>query len=179
MSALLEPYNPAWSVEFSDLSAIYAHALGPLALRIEHIGSTSIPGLAAKPILDVDIVMADYTVFPQIVAALAELGYAHNGDQGIPQREAFKPAAAFVPRCSPSREWRTHHLYVCPEQSPELQRHLRFRDALRASPALRQEYEAMKLDVAARSGGDRKIYAQLKEDFCRTFVETIVSRANS
>ena len=143
MSALLEPYNPAWSVEFSELSAIYAEALGPLALRIEHIGSTAIPGLAAKPIIDIDIVIADYAVFPRVVDALAELGYAHNGDQGIPQREAFKPADEFVPRTSPSRRWRTHHLYVCPEASPELQRHLRFRDALRANPAFCREYEAL------------------------------------
>ncbi|HEX4139142.1 MAG TPA: GrpB family protein [Candidatus Methylacidiphilales bacterium] len=174
MSPLLEPHNPAWSTEFSELSAVYEKSLGSLALRIEHVGSTAIPGLAAKPILDIDVVIADYSVFPQVIEALAKLGYSHNGDQGIPQREAFKPADEFAPHVSPPRAWRTHHLYVCPEQSPELARHLRFRDALRANSALREEYERIKRHLAAHAGDDRKIYARLKEEACRDFVSRAV-----
>ena len=163
-----------WSAEFADLCRVYQAALGPLALRVEHVGSTAVPGLLAKPILDIDIVIAGYETFPQVVAGLDQLGYVHNGDQGIPEREAFKPKNEFAPHVSPPRKWMMHHLYVCPEQSRELQRHVRFRDALRASPSLRQQYEALKVSIASRSGGNRKVYAEIKDEECRKFVEEVV-----
>ena len=71
----------------------------------------------AKPILDIDIVISGHEIFPQVVAALERLGYSHHGDQGIPEREAFKPRDAFTPRSEPPRKWMTHHLYVCPCKS--------------------------------------------------------------
>ena len=88
--------------------------------------------LSAKPILDIDIVMPSYEVFPGIVSGLRGLGYTHNGDQGIAGREAFKEQDREVPYTRPRRTWMAHHLYVCPEDGAELRRHLLFRDALRA-----------------------------------------------
>ena len=171
---MLETHDVRWGQQFGELGEVYQQVLGPLALRIEHIGSTSIPGLLAKPILDIDIVISGYEVFPQVVAALERLGYAHNGDQGIPEREAFKSNDEFTPLTSPSRKWMLHHLYVCPEHSRELKRHISFRDALRASAQLRQEYEQLKISIAGKSGGDRKTYAQFKENECRKFVESVL-----
>jgi GrpB-like predicted nucleotidyltransferase (UPF0157 family) len=167
--------GPEWAVEFADIKKIFMCSLGELILQVEHVGSTAVPDLLAKPILDIDIVMPSYDVFPGIVAALGRLGYVHNGDQGIPEREAFKPLDSMAPYTLPPRYWKSHHLYVCPVSSLELRRHLKFRDALRAHDNLRQEYEKRKLEIAERSGGDRRIYAQIKEIECRDFVESVLA----
>ena len=173
---MLAEHNPRWSVEFAQLSAVLARALDGLLLRIEHVGSTAVPGLRAKPTLDVDIVIPGYDVFPRVVAALAHRGYTHNGDQGIPEREAFKRGGdTTVPWTEPRQVWMDHHLYVCPAHGRELNRHLRFRDALRLNPELRTEYERLKLDYAQRAQGDRKVYAQIKELECRPFVERVLA----
>lgn len=175
--SMLSPYDPAWATEFAGLRAIYMEALGGLSLRIEHVGSTAVSDLLAKPILDIDIVMQDYAVFPRIVVALELLGYEHRGDQGIPQREVFKPRDAIAPVTDPQRKFMPHHLYVGPGWSPELLRHIRFRDMLRARPDLRREYEAIKLMIARRAGGDRGVYAEIKERECRGFVEGVLGQA--
>jgi len=175
---ILALYNPDWPAEFAALTGVYRDSLGKLVLRVEHVGSTAVPNLRAKPILDIDIVMPSYEVFPDIVAHLRRLGYMHNGDQGIKEREAFKRLDDTAPYTSPPKKWMPHHLYVCPANSLELRRHLIFRDALRAHNNLRQEYEKRKLDIAERSGGDRHVYAQIKEIECRDFVENVLT-ANS
>jgi len=172
---MLEPHNRRWIEEFSDFRDVYAKALGSLMLRIEHVGSTSVPDLLAKPILDIDIVIASYETFPQVVSALEKLGYFHNGNQGISGREAFNVKDEFTPKLSPPRKWMSHHLYVCPEHSRELHRHIAFRDALRKSPLLRREYERWKISIASRVGGDRKLYAEIKEEECRALIEKAIS----
>ncbi len=172
---ILAHCNPEWPTDFAVLRAVYMRSLGELILRVEHVGSTAVPNLRAKPILDIDIVMPGYEVFPDIVERLRRLGYMHNGDQGIREREAFKPLDNMAPYTSPPRNWMSHHLYVCPANSLELRRHLIFRDALRANGDLRREYEKRKLDVALRSGGDREVYAQIKEIECRDFVESVLT----
>jgi GrpB-like predicted nucleotidyltransferase (UPF0157 family) len=175
---ILAPYNSEWPAEFAAIQCVYMNLLGRLVLRVEHVGSTAVSNLRAKPILDIDIVMRSYEVFPDIVAHLRRLGYTHNGDQGIRGREAFKPLDSMAPYTMPPLKWMSHHLYVCPANSLELHRHLIFRDALRAQGNLRQEYEKRKLDIALRSGGDRKVYAQIKEIECRDFVESVLTMTN-
>ena len=172
---ILAPYNPEWASEFAAVREVYASSLGRLVLRVEHVGSTAVPNLRAKPILDIDLVMRGYDVFPDVVARLRRLGYTHNGNQGIREREVFKPLDNGAPCTFPPRHWMSHHLYVCPVHSLELSRHLIFRDALRAHDDLRQEYEKRKLDIAGRSGGDRKVYAQIKEIACRDFIESVLT----
>jgi GrpB-like predicted nucleotidyltransferase (UPF0157 family) len=172
---ILAPYNPEWAAEFAALRDVYTAALGKLVLRVEHVGSTAVPDLLAKPILDIDIVIPGYEVLPEIVAILGRLGYTHHGDQGIREREVFKPLDKFAPCTQAGRSWMAHHLYVCPVDSLELRRHVIFRDALREHDNLRHEYEARKLDIANRSGGDRKVYARIKEVECRDFVERVLA----
>jgi len=171
---ILASYDPNWAVEFSGIEAALAAALGKHILRIEHVGSTSIPGLRAKPILDIDVVIPDYGGFADVVDVLRGLGYAHNGDQGILEREAFNREDAFVPWTEPRRSWMNHHLYVCPAHGEELRRHVKFRDVLRVRADLKEGYEEMKLSIEGRSNGDRKIYAQIKEVECRGFVERVL-----
>jgi GrpB-like predicted nucleotidyltransferase (UPF0157 family) len=175
---ILTPYDPAWPGEFALLRDVYTSALGENVLRVEHVGSTAVPDLRAKPILDIDIVMADYGVFPAIVAGLRGLGYTHNGDQGIKDREAFKPLDGEAPYTWPRRSWMSHHLYVCPAHSVELRRHVIFRETLCARADLRDQYEKIKLGIVERSGGDRKIYAQIKEIECREFVGRCIREAS-
>jgi len=138
---IVTPYDPAWAAAFEAIRAELAAALGALALRIEHVGSTSVPGLAAKPIIDIDVVIADGAALPAVIDALSGIGYQHEGDLGIPDREAF--------RYDHKPQLLTHHLYVCPADSAELQRHLRFRDFLRSHPEAAQRYGDVKRQAAA------------------------------
>jgi GrpB-like predicted nucleotidyltransferase (UPF0157 family) len=156
-------YNPAWANQFADLSTRLVASLQSTVLRIEHVGSTAVPGLAAKPIIDVDVVLASSADLPQATRLLADLGCVHEGDLGVDGREAF--------RC-PSGEAR-HHLYVLVEGAAELRRHITFRDALRANAALRDEYAQLKRLLAAQHPGDREAYTQGKSAFIRTVITAI------
>ncbi len=176
-NSILSKYDFGWRNEFLQLGSIYKIALGDLAQSIEHVGSTAIPEIASKPIIDIDIVISSYDDFREVTRRLAALGYWHNGDQEIPQREVFKRTDEFTPKTNIKRKWMNHHLYVCPEGSAELVRHITFRDYLRTHPASRREYEQLKYEIAARSAGDRKIYAAIKEAHCKPFVEEILRLA--
>ena len=128
-----------------------------------HVGSTAVPGLAAKPIIDLDVVVASRDEVPRAIEALDRLGYAHRGDLGVPGREAFRGPAT-VPG---------HHLYLCAADSSELRRHLAFRDHLRSHPGSAAEYARLKRDLAARHQGDREAYTRGKT----AFVEEILRAA--
>lgn len=155
---VIVPYDPAWPSTFAMLRERLAAALGDLAVGIEHVGSTAVPGLAAKPIVDVDVVIRHADALGQAVERLRGLGYEHLGDLGVVGRDAFR-APAGLPR---------HHLYVLASGAPALQAHLTLRDALRDDPELAAAYAALKLDLAARYGRDRDSYAEGKSAFVRT-----------
>lgn len=174
---LIKDYDASWPEGFAKISAVIANALHGVDHRIEHVGSTSVPGLAAKPIIDIDIVYMKPCDFLEIGRRLYKLGYMHNGNQGIPDREAFK-------RIESHRKHRIldkirHHLYVCPVGSAELKRHLLFRDYLRENEWARKEYYKLKKDIAVRANHDQKVYANLKETEARDFVLRIIELAES
>lgn len=175
---MLCPHDPNWFEEFAAIRSVFSEDLGHLILDILHVGSTSVPDLLAKPTLDIDIVIADYSSFDDLIAGLSRLGYAHRGDQGIFQREVFKPRDSVAPNLPRVGGWMHHHLYVCPVSGSELKRHIQFRDALRASSGLRREYEAIKMNISSRSGADRKIYARIKEIECKGFFERVLRQAD-
>jgi GrpB-like predicted nucleotidyltransferase (UPF0157 family) len=150
-------YDPAWPGQFADLSAKIAAALRSVAPRIEHVGSTAVQGLAAKPIIDLDVVLASLVDLPEAIHLLAALGYVHEGDLGVKGREAFR---------WPSGEAR-HHVYVLIEGTAELRRHIAFRDALRANAGLRDEFAKLKRSLASRYSGDRDAYTEGKSAFIR------------
>ncbi len=160
---VLVPSDEGWPVAFEALRDVYSRALGGLALAIEHVGSTSVPGLLAKPVIDIDVVIESRSQLPAVVEALATLGYRHNGDQGIPGREAFPRDHDEVPRDGSGRSWPLHHLYVCARDAAELRRHLLFRDWLRAHPTRAAEYGALKLRLAELH--DPEGYCEAKTDF--------------
>jgi GrpB-like predicted nucleotidyltransferase (UPF0157 family) len=135
-------------------------------LTVEHIGSTSVPGLAAKPIIDVDVVLSLPSDLPRAIRLLAGIGYVHEGDLGIAGREAFRSPPG-TPR---------HHLYVLSAEAAELCRHLAFRDALRADDGLRDRYAALKRSLADAYKNDRSAYSQAKTAF---ITSTISHQAES
>ena len=159
------PYDAQWEQAFIRIRDEIQEALGPLALSIEHVGSTSVRGLSAKPIIDIDVVIRDDTVFDAVVAALEAIGYHHEGDLGIPAREAFKYDG--------KEHLQKHHLYVCPQDSAELKRHMAFRDYLRAHPEAVREYSRIKEEGAARYPDDIEQYIQYKSPFIETVYREI------
>ena len=151
------PYDEQWKQDFLKIKAEIVGALGQLAIEIEHVGSTSVQGLSAKPIIDIDVVIKDYTVLEDVVSALGEIGYLHEGNLGIAGREAFKYDG--------KEHLKKHHLYVCPEDSPELRRHIAFRDFLRAHPEAAREYSRIKEEGAKQYPDDIGGYIEHKSPF--------------
>lgn len=157
------PYDARWPAAFAALEAEYAAALasvGVPVVAIEHVGSTSVPGLAAKPVLDVDIVVAEADV-AAASDALAGLGFTPLGDLGIAQRHAFRAPERLAPT----------HTYVVVDGSLALRNHLAVRDVLRADPVLRDEYAAVKLR-AGRDTDDIDDYVRRKSEVVQRILAT-------
>ena len=148
------PYDEAWKVAFEAIKTEIEAALGNLMLRTEYIGSTSVKGTSAKPCIDIDVVIRDYSVFDDVVQRLNAIGYIHEGDLGIKGREAFKYAD--------KPHLMTHHLYVCPSDSEELRRHITFRDYLRGNPEAVKRYSQVKEKAAELFPNDIDGYVKYK-----------------
>jgi GrpB-like predicted nucleotidyltransferase (UPF0157 family) len=161
---VIDDYNTDWPEKFETHRRLIADALGHTALRIEHIGSTSVPGLAAKPIIDIVVVVQDST----------------NESTYLPQLEA----ARYVLRVR-EPEWNEHRMFKTPAQDvhvhiyskgcPEIQRNLLFRDRLRRNSDDRRRYEQVKRELAAKEWPDMNAYADAKTEV----VESIISAALS
>lgn len=171
---LITKYNEEWVDQFNELKKLLNKALVPLAISIEHIGSTSIPHLAAKPIIDIDIVIGNNTAFDEVKRRLEKIGYYHNGNQGIADREVFKRGNTAA--MHEVLDFIIHHLYVCPANSEELQKHILFRDYLIANEEARVQYQQLKYEIAATANGDRKKYAALKEAKAAHFINGIIEK---
>jgi GrpB-like predicted nucleotidyltransferase (UPF0157 family)/thymidylate kinase len=148
------PYNPEWPHIFEELKGPVWNAVGRVAVAVEHVGSTAVPGLAAKPIIDMSVVVPKAADVPEAISALGALCYVHRGDLGIPGREAFHSPAEVFP----------HHLYVCVATSPALANHLAVRDYLRTHTATASEYGALKLRLAEQFRFDPECYGEAKSD---------------
>lgn len=158
-------YDPSWPDAFASLRDRVAAALGDLPVAIEHVGSTSVPGLGAKPVIDLDVVLAATADVPEAIRRLATIGYIHQGDLGIAGREAFG-----APQDTPA-----HHLYAVVQGIPAHRDHVLFRDYLRTHPEAVQAYDALKAANADRFRADRDAYQDAKQEF----VEGIIRRAES
>ena len=154
---LIEEYDPDWPLQFERIKDRLLHALRRVPLAIEHVGSTSVPGLAAKPVLDIDIAVRHSADTERVIEQLATLGYAHRGDLGIAGREAFKaPHGTYA-----------HHLYVVAQNSKVFLDHIHFRDRLRSDPAIAGEYGELKIELARKHRTDRAAYTSAKTEFIR------------
>jgi len=162
---VIADYDPAWAGQFAEIAGRVraAFADGPL-IAVEHIGSTAVMGLAAKPIIDIDVIIPSHSDVPGAIARLATLGYTHQGDLGISGREAFHTPPGTVP----------HHLYLCVCDNAEYRRQVTFRDYLRDHGDEAKRYEALKRDLAAQFPTDRAAYSADKSEF----VEAALQKAS-
>ena len=148
------PYEEAWKTAFEEIKNEIEAEIGDLILGIEHVGSTSVNGMSAKPCIDMDVIIKDYLVFDEVVSKLGAIGYIHEGDLGIKDREAFK--------YTDKPHLMMHHLYVCPQYSEELHRHITFRDFLRKNPQAVQKYSMVKEKAAELYPNDIDQYIEYK-----------------
>ena len=154
-SVMIEKWNPKWKDEFEKIVASLGKDIIYNSIKIEHVGSTSVEGLSAKPIIDLDIVIEN-DKFEIIKRLLNDKGYKHEGNLGIEGREAFS--------YSGKEELMTHHLYVCPKDSKELFKHITFRDFLKNNPALASEYSKVKEQAAVLYPDDIDKYMEFKSE---------------
>ena len=151
---IVVPYDATWKSAFEDIKTELESAIGDLAVGIEHVGSTSVEGMSAKPCIDIDVIIRDYSVFHAVVKRLETIGYIHEGDLGIKDREAFQ--------YSDKIHLQKHHLYVCPQYSEELYRHITFRDFLRNHPEAVKRYSLVKERAAKLFPNDIDRYMAYK-----------------
>ena len=156
-SLVILPYDPNWKNEFERIRNYLMEHIGDLVLNIRHMGSTSVPGLAAKPIIDIIAVIESYDVFPEIVVRLSRIGFIHQGDQGINEREAFKRNIA--------DDFMEYHFYVCPKTSEELKRQMLFIEYLRSNKETADKYGELKRNLIDEVKGDRVLYTESKTEF--------------
>ncbi len=181
MRMVIQEYDASWPERFERLRAVLAKCVSR-HISIEHVGSTSIPGMCAKPIIDIDLVIESEADFASARDELVAVGYSHVGDMGIPGREAFRRRNAGEmnpPRESDPLDEIEHHLYVCIKGNRELDRHLKFRDALRRDGNLRCEYRGIKFEILGKVGLDnRDGYVEMKEDQYTWFFERALDSKN-
>ena len=154
---IVVPYDPDWKIEFERIRGFLMEQIGDLVIEIKHVGSTSVPGLCAKPIIDIVATIESYDVFPEIVTRLEKVGFQHEGNGGIKDREVFK-------RLIPD-DFMNYHFYVCPENSEENRRQTIFRNALLNNKKLADEYGRLKMRLINEVNGDRVLYTDSKTDF--------------
>jgi GrpB-like predicted nucleotidyltransferase (UPF0157 family) len=153
-------WSPQWAEQYDEVAAVLREALAAVAsARVEHVGSTSVPGLPAKPILDVDVIVEAPDV-PAAVAALESVGYVHRGDLGVSGREAFH--APGPPR---------RNVYVCTAGTANVRNHLAVRDVLRSREDLREAYAAVKVALAADPEMDIDTYIAGKSGVLQQVLE--------
>lgn len=153
---IVEPYNPEWVDGFEKIKDEILPVIGDDIISFEHVGSTSVAGLWAKPVIDIDIIIDDGKL-PIIIEKLATIGYNHEGDLGITGREAFGYSD------DEKSHLMKHHLYACHKDNAELKRHMALRGFLRNNPEYRQKYSNIKIEMAKKYPHDIDSYIKGKE----------------
>ncbi len=160
---VIEPYNPEWPRLYEQAKAEICAAVGQYLTAIEHIGSTSVPGLPSKPIIDVLAGVASLDIVVQCIAPLAAIGYIYKPEyeQFIPERRYFLKSEG---------EIQTHHLHIFEADDFPARHELIFRDYLRRHPNAQQQYADLKRALADKFGADRDAYTEAKGEFIRGIV---------
>jgi GrpB-like predicted nucleotidyltransferase (UPF0157 family) len=148
-------HDPSWAAKFEAERPQLAEVFDGRVVAIEHIGSTSVPGLCAKPIVDILVGLRELKLTDAEIDAMERLGYEYLGEFGLPGRLYFRKG-----------EPRTHHVHVVAHGGEHWDRHLAFRDTLRSDPEERRRYDELKRRLAAQ-GHPREVYSELKTPFIR------------
>lgn len=159
---LLAPYRPEWAALFEEEAARLRSLMGAAALAVEHVGSTSVEGLDAKPIIDLMVGVRNLEEARDWVPGIEALGYEFRPKDDIPTRIFFAKGPTTL---------RTHHLALAEVSSDYYQDHRLFRDYLRAHAEAREEYRTLKRRLAREFPHDRMAYTEGKADFIRQIIE--------
>lgn len=149
------PYQPEWATEFAQEAEKLNARKIPGLLEILHIGSTSVEGLAAKPVIDIMLSVESLALLDENRSKFEDLGYEVMGEYGIPRRRFYRKGG----------KNRTHHIHAFPSGDQHLNRHLAFREYLRKYPEIRQQYAELKLQVASECENDIERYCEGKDAF--------------
>lgn len=167
----LVAYDPDWPARFAAEAARLRSSLGATAADIEHVGSTAVPGLASKPVIDIGIAVTSEAAADSCITPLEALGYEYRGPHGDDPHRRY-----YVRNVDGARAIQIH-LYIMPANAWD--QHLAFRDALRANPALAAEYEAEKYRVADAVGWDKREYSEAKGPFVQRVLATLGAAGRS
>jgi len=165
-TVVVSPYSAEWPHHFQAVREELLPVFAPVVVAVEHSGSTAVPGLAATPVIDVLLGDASLADIEAKIAALGELGYAYvpKYERELPMRRYFVKPSSAGPRV---------HLHAVELGSRFWREHLAFRDALRADPALRSEYQSLKLRLAQEFAADKSAYTDAKGPFIRSVVAAV------
>jgi GrpB-like predicted nucleotidyltransferase (UPF0157 family) len=150
-------YDSAWPQMFELEREELCRALGAVAVSIHHIGSTAVPGLAAKPIIDIIVEVTSVINMDCHESYMMDIGYEPKGEFGIPGRRFFQKG----------RDNRTYHVHAFAQGDPHILRHIAFRDYLRLNPRIASEYGEIKRRVALGCHNDIEVYCQGKDAFIK------------
>lgn len=148
-------YDHSWPRQFAKEALLIKAALGDNCIEVHHMGSTSVPHLAAKPVIDIIPVVCDLKQVDMNNALMKAIGYDVKGEHGIPFRRFFQKGGRL----------RTHHVHIFEQENPEIERHLKFRDWMRTHPQDRDAYGRLKQELALKHPEDIVSYCQGKEPF--------------
>ena len=160
MNVELQAYDPGWKNGFNTIRGYLLTLLADCSVTIEHVGSTSIPGMVAKPLIDVDIIIEEPRMLATVSNLLVNAGYQSRGTQGVPGRYAFR-----LPQGVGEHRLPAHHLYVCFADALALKNHLLFRDFLLQHSDAAENYRSLKLELVKRAGMTREQYNREKTFF--------------
>ncbi len=166
MEVRVKSYDPAWADDFDSAASLAATALGRNVIAVHHIGSTAIPNIFAKPIIDIMIAVTDIDAVDTCTQEMSKLGYEAKGEFGIPTRRYF--------RKDDIHGKRTHQIHVFPYDSDQIERHLAFRDYLIAHPEWATCYSDLKRDLAEKYSYSIAEYNAGKDSFIKQ-VDTMAS----
>ncbi len=164
-------YNEDWPKRFGEIrDCLRSELADEGAFEVEHFGSTAVPGLVARPLLDLCIVVPDASQLPSLLGGLDRLGYVYERAQGVPGLETFRRKGPDVPFLAHKRDFSPHHLYAAVAGNADLGRHLAFRDQLKHDSADKAAYAKLKIDLAPHA--DAAGYLQAKTEF----IQSLLSR---
>jgi GrpB-like predicted nucleotidyltransferase (UPF0157 family) len=165
-SVVVVDYDPQWPSQYEEEKERILDVIGYVAVAIEHIGSTAVPGLGAKPIIDIMVAVARLADAERCIEPLQEIGYEY-----VPEYNDLIPERRYFHKGPPGA--RTYHLHMVELTSEFWERHLLFRDSLRVHPEEAQRYDQLKKDLAAKFGSDRDGYTEAKT----SFIESVIAKA--
>jgi len=157
-------YDPEWPLQFEVLRRFFETQLGELIYEVHHVGSTAVPGLSAKPVIDLDIVLKDLSRLNTATDQLCRLGYTYRGEMGITGRHAFSAKGSTIAFA--------HHLYICDPQSNAFRNHISLRDFLRSNLEARDQYAKLKRQLAESNAYNMDGYVQGKTAFITRILAT-------